>query len=353
MIPHAFGQSGAWSVGIEEELFVLDADTLAPASFPREELDGVRFKAELFASLLELNTGVCASVEEAAAQLTDLRVEAKRRAAGAGLALGAAGTWPVGVPEEQVVVPEKRYLDFVEYAGPSARRQLCCGLHVHVGMASPEACTAALEAVLPWLPVVLAVSANSPYLAGRATGLASTRAETLALLPRSGAPPAFGSYVEWERFVERLATLGLVREKPYTSVYWDARPHPRYGTLEIRMPDQPTRPEVTAAFGALLQALAADASRNRPADRGVYQQNRWAALRFGPAAGLIHPDGSRLLPARELLDELLERLDPTVRRLGSAHLLEPLHGLDQAREQLEVGERDGVGAVCERLVSLT
>ena len=353
MIPHAFGQSDSWTVGIEEELFVLDAETLAPAAFPREELDGVRFKAELFASLLELNTGVCASVDEAAAQLVDLRTEAKRRAGAAGLVLGAAGTWPIGVPEEQPVVPEKRYLEFVDYAGPSARRQLCCGLHVHVGMRSPDACMEALEGVLPWLPVVLAVSANSPYLAGRATGLASTRAETLALLPRSGAPPAFRSYAEWERFVERLTRLGLVREKPYTSVYWDARPHPRYGTLEIRVPDQPTRPEVTAAFGALLQALAADASADGRADRGIYQQNRWAALRFGPGAGLIHPDGSRLVPAHELLDELLERLDPTARRLGGAHLLGPLRGLDQATEQLEVGERAGVGAVCERLVALT
>jgi carboxylate-amine ligase len=331
-------------VGIEEELFCLDAESLEPAPFPAEHLDGERLKAELFTTLVELATPVCATVEEALAELAELRARAKGFAAERGLVVAAAGTWPTAVPEEQPVTPEAGLRRFADYAGPSARRQYCCGLHVHVGVESAEVCMERLEAVLPWLPLVLALSASSPYLAGQETGLASTRAEILTLLPRTGAPPVFSSYAEWERFAERLVTLGLADS--YTRIWWDARPHPRYGTLELRMPDQPTRLEATAALAALLQALVAGAETGGPADRGLYAQNRWAALRFGRAAELVHPGGARLVQVGELLAELLERLD-------NSHLLGPLAELDQAGEQLEIGRRDGLRPLCERLVELT
>jgi carboxylate-amine ligase len=350
-IPQAFGASDPWSLGVEEELFVLEADTLAPAPFPAEAFDRVRLKPELFASVVELNTGICRSAAHAGEELADLREEAKRRAARAGLVLAAAGTWPPAEPEAQEITKDEGYLRFVEYAGSSAHRQYVSGLHVHVGMPSAAACMAALEAVLPWLPVVLAVSANSPYLAGRETGLASARAEILALLPRSGAPPVFRAYGDWEAFAERLLRLGLADE--YTRIWWDVRPHPRFGTLEVRMPDQPTRLEVSIAFAALVQALVASAQDGAPADRGLYEENRWAALRFGPAAALVHPDGSRLQRAREQLDELLTRVLPAAERLGSAELLAPLAGLDQAQEQLELGGREGMRSLCEHLVALT
>jgi glutamate---cysteine ligase / carboxylate-amine ligase len=351
VIPHAFGRSDPWTVGIEEELFVVDPATLAPRPAPTGMLDGTRLKAELHAAVVELNTGVCGSVEEAKRELTELRARAKQLAGEAGLAVAAAATWPPARAEEQPVTPEKGYLRFAEYAGPSARRQFCNGLHVHVGVASPEECMRRLEGVLAWLPVVLAVSANSPYLDGAATGLASNRAELLALLPRSGAPPLFGSYGEWERFVERLLDLGLA--DTYTRIWWDVRPHPRFGTLEIRMPDQPTRLDVTIAFAALVQALVAAVSPERAADRGIYAQNRWAALRFGAQADLIHPDGGRLVRGSDLLGELRDLVEPTAERFETTHLLAPLDGLAQAEEQLELGRRDGLRTVCEHLVALT
>jgi glutamate---cysteine ligase / carboxylate-amine ligase len=351
VIPHVFGQSRPWSIGIEEELFVLDAETLEPVPVPAEWLDDVRFKAELHATVVELNTGVCAGVAEAAGELAELRSEVKRRAAAIGLALAAAGTWPTAVAEEQPITQDPGYLRFVEYAGPSARRQYVCGLHVHVGVASPDACMDTLEAILPWLPLLLAVSANSPYLAGAETGLASVRAEILALLPRSGAPPVFASYGDWEAFAERLVALGLADQ--YTRIWWDVRPHPRFGTLEIRMPDQPTSLDATAAFAALIQALVAAADGRERAERGIYAQNRWAALRFGPGAELIHPNERRLVGVDELLTELLEHVGPTAERLGGARFLTPLVGLAQADEQLALGRRGGLRAVCERLVALT
>ena len=340
MIPHAFGQSEPFTVGIEEELFCLDGETLAPQPFPREALDGARLKEELFASVVELNTGVHRTVAEAVEELASLRARAKEAAGEAGFVLAAAGTWPTAIPDEQPVGESPAYRKFVDYAGPSARRQYVSGLHVHVGMESPEACMAALEAVLPWLPLVLALSANSPYVAGEDTELRSARAEILALLPRSAAPPVFGGYEDWERFVERLVALGLADE--ITRVWWDARPHPRFGTLEIRIADQPTRLETTGALAVLLQAMVSRLEDDGPADRGLYAQNRWAALRFGHEAELVHPDGSRLVSVPELLAELAERV-------GSQKPGVP----DQAREQLEVGRADGLESVCRRLVELT
>jgi carboxylate-amine ligase len=353
MIESKFAETASFTVGVEEELMVLDAQSLALA--PRAgdliaaaegaDLPGT-LKSELFASALELNTGVCASAAEGAVALAELRRGAARLAEERGLRLAAAGSHPFSRPEGQEIADDPRYAEFVEYAGVAARRQGVSGLHVHVGMPSAEACFHALEGVLPWLPVVLAWSANSPYFAGVETGLVSNRAEVLAELPRHGAPPAFRSYAEWEEFAERFIRLGLADD--YTRFWWDIRPHPRFGTLEIRMPDQPTELGRTVGFVAILKGLC-DAVLERPpvphdpAGRGLYQQNRWAASRFGLAAELVHPDGDRIARASELASELAalageDGLDPT--RM-------------EAHRQLEVGRAHGLEAVCADLVERT
>jgi carboxylate-amine ligase len=361
VIEARFGESTPWSVGVEEELMVLDAETLeqAPAvgalveAAEQLELPG-RLKTELFASVVELNTDVSVSAVSACQALSALRRSAFGLAEERGLRLAAAGTHPVSRPEEQEVVQEPRYLEMLEYAGPTARRQGVNGLHVHVGMPSGDACMHALEGVLPWLPVVLALSANSPYLAGAETGFASSRAPALNELPRSGAPPAFGSYPEWEQYVERLALLRLPAD--YTALWWDVRPHPRFGTLEIRMPDQPTSLALTGAFVALLQALCvAVLERPRPkvepGGRGLYQQNRWAAARFGPRAELIDAGATRRVPATDLARELLELVEPAAAQLGTVDLLAPLQvDACEGDRQLEVGRAEGLHAVCADLV---
>jgi carboxylate-amine ligase len=356
-----FGESSPFSVGVEEEVMILDAETLALApavdlliaESGRLELPG-RLKTELFASIVELNTDICDSVANAHGALRELRAAAARIAEAHGLRIAAAGSHPFSDPEQEQIASDPRYKEFVGFAGVSARRQGVSGLHVHVGMPSAEACYGTLEAVLPWLPLVLALSVNSPYLAGRATGLASNRAEVLAQLPRAGAPPVFGSYAGWERFVERLIGLGLADD--YTRFWWDIRPHPRFGTLEIRMPDQPTSLPVTVAQAALLQALCAalETEAAAPAERGDYAQNRWAALRFGTGAELIHPDGTRIAGVAELTEELLSLVRPAAQRLGTIELLEPIDpGRSEADRQLEVGHADGLEAVCADLVART
>jgi carboxylate-amine ligase len=156
--------------------------------------------------------------------------------------------------------------------------------------------------VLGWLPVVLALSANSPFVDGVATGMLSNRAAVLAELPRGGAPPAFSSYEAWEEWVERLVSLGVMAD--YTRLWWDVRPHPRLGTLEIRVADQPTSLERTELLAGLIRSLVARAP-SRVTPRGDYLQNRWAAAHSGLDAQLIHPDGASLVSARSLARELL------------------------------------------------
>jgi carboxylate-amine ligase len=362
VIEQAFGNSPPWSLGLEEELLILDGETLAltpgvetllPAAEARE-LPGV-LKMELLASMVELATDVCATPQDALEALRRLRAVADESARAAGLRVGAAGSHPFSLPQAQDIAPDPRYREFVEYAGISARRQAVCGLHVHVSMPGPEECLRALEGVLPWLPLVLALSANSPYLAGEETGLASARAEILALLPRAAAPPVFDSYADWETFVERFVRIGLA--DGYTRFWWDIRPHPRFGTLEVRAPDQPTAVERTAAFSALLQALCVtvlEGAPPAPANRGDYAQNRWAALRFGPRAELIHPDGERLVPVPELSAELLALIGPALRELGTTDLLAalPLDSCEGDR-QLETGRSDGLEAVAAEVAERT
>ena len=302
------------TLGVEEELVVLDAQTLAqvgegPALVAA--LDGVdlpgRAKTELHASVFELNTDPCSTAAEVLESLAVLRRATAEAAGERGLAIAATGSHPFSSPESQPIVQEERYLTMVAHHGSSARRQNVQGLHVHVAVPSADDCWRLLEGLLPWLPVVLALSANSPWFAGELTGMASNRAPVLAELPRTGAPPAFGSYAAWEAWVDRMVRLGVMAD--YTRIWWDIRPHPSLGTLEIRMPDQPTDVRRSAMFAEVLQKLSntlLGAGDVREADRADYQYNRWAASRFGPAAELIAPDGERVATAAELGSELLE-----------------------------------------------
>jgi carboxylate-amine ligase len=329
VIPNTFGESGPLSLGVEEELMILDAATLEQVPAVDRILRGVegrelpgRLKTELFASVFETNTFVCASALEVDEALPVLRRAAAEAAAAEGLAIAAAATHPFARPEAQPIVKEERYVTFVGYGGISVRRQGVQGLHVHVAMPSPEDCWRCLDAVVGWLPLVLALSANSPWFGGNLTGMASNRAPVLAELPRAGAPPAFGSYGDWEAWVERLVGLGVLED--YTRIWWDVRPHPALGTLEVRVPDQPTDVRLSAAFAGLVQALCATALEgglDGGSPRADYVQNRWSAARFGARAKLIHPDGGSCVPAAELAAELLERVAPAAERLGSAELL--------------------------------
>ena len=344
---HAFGRSAPLSLGVEEELLLVDEQTLEPVPASKRIVDSVgdgRVKLELFTSFVETATGVCATPREAYDQVVELRERVAVAAEGAGLKVAATGSHPFADPEQTPIVDEPDYLEFAEAAGPAARRQGVCGLHVHVGMPDPETCVRTHERVTPWLPVVLAISANSPWFRGRKTGLLSNRAEVLATLPRSGVPPEFSTWPEWERLMERWIRAGVLK-KP-TSTWWDIRVHPAHGTLEVRAPDQPTDVRTTGAFVALLHALAAwavDADVNG-SSRADYHSNRFFASRFGPRAELLHPYEDRQVSVPDLYRELLELVGPHADR-------ELLDGLDPTRceADLQAAADDARGA-CDLLV---
>jgi glutamate---cysteine ligase / carboxylate-amine ligase len=304
-----FGESPRFSLGVEEEVMILDAETLLPAAaidVLLREAEGLSLpgslKTELHASVVELNTGVCETVEEAIEALRVLRTTAHEIADAHGLRIAAAGAHPVAPLESLPVVPEPRYLEMLQHVGYPARRQGVNGLHVHVGIESADRCYERLESVLGWLPVVLAVSANSPYVDGVANGMLSNRVGVLSELPRAGPPPAFDSYAGWETWVERLVAIGVMAD--YTRIWWDVRPHPRLGTLEIRVADQPTSLARTELLVRMLRGLVEHAPTQRT-PRGDYAQNRVAAASRGLDADLIHPQGDRIVSARDLARELI------------------------------------------------
>jgi carboxylate-amine ligase len=303
------------TVGVEEELMILDAETYEPVAASHllvGELDAGVLKTELHASVIELMTPICQDVDEVVASLRALRLAASERAAEHGYVVAAAGSHPTAALDSLPVVQEERYLSMIRDVGYAARRQGVNGLHVHVGVDGDS--WERLEAVLGWLPAVLALSCNSPFLDGVETGMLSNRAGVLAELPRGGAPPAFESYAAWEAWVERLVSLGVMAD--YTRLWWDARPQPRLGTLEIRIADQPTSLERTALLVRVILDLVADAP-SRVTPRGDYLQNRWAAARHGVDATLIHPDGSRMCSVAELLGFDPPLPEATLRRSAS------------------------------------
>jgi carboxylate-amine ligase len=270
---------------------------------------------------------VCADADEALLELVRLRRAVVSRAAEHGATILAVGAHPTAVGAGQPIVPEQRYLDLVEKAGERIDRQLVCGLHVHVGVPDAETCLRAYEGIVPWLPTLLAVSANSPFEEGHDSGLRSARAGRLAELPRGGPPPALGSWQEWE-----LATA-----PDYTRHHWDVRPHPRFGTLEIRVPDQQTDVRRSAAFAALVQALVlvVGDGEHEPYDRGLY-----VARRTGAAAG--PPSATELVALTALVES-------TARELGTWHAVEGLlRSPPEAERQLELGLPAAVRDLAER-----
>lgn len=284
---------------------LVDPKTLGLAPGVERLLPQEGLKTELFSCLVETNTPVCETAFEARDELRRLRRLVLERVEDEGLALAAAGAHPFSDPAEQRIVDEPRYAKMVEELGPVAKGQLVCGLHVHVGMESFEECLRTLARIRPWLSHVLDVSANSPYLAGEETGELSSRLGRLHELPRSGPPPQLATFSDWK---DAVAEAGV----DYTRIWWDARPHPRLGTLEVRIADQPTSVERSAALAALVQALCA------------------APPEPGP--------------------ELLEAVRPAATELGTWELVETLQEPVEALRQLEVGRSEGLEAVTADLV---
>jgi carboxylate-amine ligase len=323
----SFGQSAPGSLGVEEELFLVDARTLEPVPLAAAVVPdpGLRIKHELFASVVEITTPVCSDADEVFEELRRLRAEVAERAAEHGAAILAAGTHPTAIGAEQPVNDEPVYRRIAAQLGPALSRQFVCGLHVHVAVPDEQTCLDALEVVVRFLPDVLSLSANSPFVDGTDSGLRSARADALAALPNGGAPPVFDTWADWE-----ARTAGL----DYRRLHWDIRPHPAYGTLEVRLPDQQTDVRRSAAFAALIQVLVTVTSRVnvKPFTRELYDERR------------RHAAGEP--PDTEWFTRFFEE---DARRAGTWELVrELLESRPEAERQLEVGLPDVVRELADR-----
>ncbi|MFZ0343061.1 MAG: YbdK family carboxylate-amine ligase [Gaiellaceae bacterium] len=269
-----FGAAPPWSLGVEEELMLVDSETFEPARDGFSRVFGEateRIKPELFESFVEITTPVVETPEQVETELRALRQEVFERAAAHGLALLATGSHPTArgrVP----IVPVERY-QRMEAKLPRLHRQRVCGLHVHVSVPDPDTCLRAFEGVVPRLPGLLAASANSPYWDAAESGRRSIRSRILLEMPTGGTPPVLRSWDDW-----RAASRG-----DSTRRHWDAWPRPEYGTLEVRVMDQPTSLRRTAEIVAEVQRLVREAAESdgEPFDREEYAVLREAAGRDG------------------------------------------------------------------------
>jgi carboxylate-amine ligase len=316
-----------YTLGVEEELMIVDGESMdlvsaieeMIAAIPRETEGDV--KPELMQSVLEISTNVCRNAGEAAGQLEDLRRRVRETAETKGLTIGSAATHPFAKWEEQRIVDRPRYLELVDALRFVVRQELLFGLHVHVGMDDPEKAIHVANGMRVHVPILLALSTNSPFWRGVPTGLMSTRTPIFKSFPRVGVPPRYENWADYESRVEFMVRAKAVED--YTYFWWDVRPHPNLGTIEIRVCDAQTRLEHTIALAALIQAMCKELVEHYDARNvlGTYPQemldeNKWLAARYGLEGELVDLPSSSRVTSIDLARRLRDRLRPHARELN-------------------------------------
>jgi carboxylate-amine ligase len=335
--PH---ELGPYTVGVEEEVMLLDQLTWALAHridsvlprLPHASLGS--FTAETHGSALEIQTGVHARIGEAIAELAALRTELETTLRALSMRAATAGTHPFAVWQEIMVSAGERYQFVYGSMRELARREPTFGLHVHVGVPDPEAAIRAANRLRSRIPLLLALSVNSPFWQGRDTGLASARTPLFQAFPRVGIPRAFADYAEYVEAVDLLIRCGAVPEP--TFLWWDVRPQPRFGTVEVRIMDAQSTLTDNASLAALVQCIvrrAVEEDLTLPPSstpQEVLNENRFLAARDGIDAELIDHEAGGRVQARRILEEIVDACRPHAEDLGCAAELEG--ALDLARK---------------------
>jgi carboxylate-amine ligase len=348
------GHEAPWTVGIEEEVMLLEPNAWNLTSRSEEVLDQLpeemteRTAAETHGSALELATEPHADVPSAVAELRSLRTGLAEVMEPLGIRAAVAGTHPFTLWEDVEVSPGARYQFLYTSMRELARREPTFGLHVHVAVPNPEMAVRAYNRVRAHLPILLALSGNSPFWQGRDTGLCSMRTPLFQAFPRVGIPRQFRSYADYVEAVDVLLRCDAFPEP--TFLWWDVRLQPRFGTLEIRAMDAQTRIADTAAIAALtqclvrLESLEGHASHALVTSPEVLDENRFIAARDGMSAHLIDPARETRRPAAEWVNELLEACAPHAADLGCRAELESVRGLAAATGAVRQRSRAGRGA---------
>jgi carboxylate-amine ligase len=338
-----------WTVGIEEEVMLLSPATWLPVSRCEDVLAALpdaiadRARAETHGSALELATTPHPLVAGAAAELAELRSMLAATLEELGVRAAVAGTHPGARWEHTEVSPGARYQYVHTSMRELARREPTFGLHVHVAVPGPEKALRALNGIRSHLPLLLALSGNSPFWQGRDSGLASARTPVFQAFPRTGPPRRFSDYADYVEAIDVLVRNHAIPEP--TFLWWDARLQPAFGTLEVRIMDAQTRVQDTAAIAALVQCLVRLEGGGEVAEPPeVLSENRFVAARDGMHAELMTPPDWRRRPIREVLSEVLGRCEPVAAELEcSAELarVAALAASPGAQRQRELAERAG------------
>jgi len=341
-----FHPSVLGSLGVEMEWITVDAGSGAQVPAAPTLLSQLeptpRIKPELFTSTIEINTEIHARTENCLNELETLHKEISTILSEQNAALLSSGTHPFSRWQDQTVSDDPRYRRLVERLCWMARRFNIFGIHTHIGMPSGDGCIAALNHLLPIMPVFLAISANSPYWTGHDTGLASARIKIFEGLSQGGMPFYFENWQDFEHCTQRLMITGSIDS--VRDIWWEMRPHPDFGTLEIRIGDMPATKADTAAYIAYVraEAMAAVHAKIRPrVHPSLIRENRWRACRYGINATMIAPESEELVP---VLDWIENRLDILPEQGAEAE------DILIVREQLEHWRSGGDGADRQRRI---
>jgi carboxylate-amine ligase len=367
VLDHRFGESPPFTLGVEEEYMLLDPQTFDLVQHVDTVLTAVengefteRIGPELMQSVVEISTPVCRTAGDVEGELRRLRNYVTEIARSEDLRVGSAGTHPFSLFERQRITARDRYRNLVDQLQYVARRELIFGLHIHVAVDDPEKAIHVTSALLMHLSELLALSANSPFWRGEATGLASSRQMVFAAFPRSGPPPRFRDYADYAEVVGQLEKTGCIAD--YTHIWWDIRLHPRFGTIEVRVMDAVSRVEDTTALAAYIQGLVKlysdryEEGGELPSyHRILTTENKWLAARYGleaPVMDLMTGRRNRV-PVAQLVRRALREIEPHARELGSERELEGIRDIldrgNGADRQLRVfnANRDIVEVVSE------
>lgn len=358
-----------FTIGIEEEYQVVDPETRELRSYITQILDRgqmilrEQIKPEMHQSIVEVGTRPCRTVQEARAEVVRLRGTIAGLASAHGLTIVAAGTHPISSWMNQEITPFDRYKGVVNEMQDLALQLLIFGMHVHVGMPSNDAAIELMSVARYFLPHLLALSTSSPFWMGRNTGFKSYRSAIFSNFPRTGIPPSFSSYSEFERYINLLIETGSIDNGK--KIWWDMRPHPVFGTLEYRVCDIATRVDECIGLAAMMQAIIVKLYRMfeenttfRVYRRALIMENKWRAQRYGLESKLIDFGKRTEVSTAALMHELVEFVDDVVDELGSRkdveYLLKIVEGGSSADRQLAVfHETNDLKAVVDNLIAET
>ena len=344
------------TVGIELELGLVDAETMALASSiaplleALPESDSTCFKPELMQCTIEINTDICETIGQAEADLRQKLQMVEAAADRLGLRLWWGATHPFSLWRDQQVTPDARYQSLVNLLQEMARRLVTFGLHVHVGVDSGDKAVMICDRIMQHLPTLLALSCSSPFWENRSTGLQSHRSKVMEGLPTAGLPTLMRNWSEYIWLVSHMVDTGFINT--IREIWWDVRPHHNFGTVEVRVCDMPGSLDDTLAIAALIQSLVQALSEE--IDEGTYQhdchpmmvrQNKWRASRYGTHAQLVNSYTYDVQPLSHIVQKLNERLGSTAQSLNCLDYLQQTQtiatGPSWSDRQFEILEKTG------------